>query len=322
LEFDPIIMKLRRAFSIEHGLQCGFCTPGMLVVARDIIIRFPNANEQKVRHELSGNLCRCTGYSGIVRAILRASRECDAADRPAQHERELIFAPVGARSAKEAGQASPATMKSESQQISSSSAVAQTFGLGGKKPNIQMKQSFSVGESRDEVWNFLQDIESVITCLPGARLSGPPVDNLVHGQFSAKLGPITASFSGDAKIERNDQTFSGVILGAGQDRRAGSRAMGEVAYALSEEGGTRTRVDLEIRALLAGPLAQFGRSGIVDDLAKRIIASFAKNLELKLSGHGGEEMQKSFEAGSLVQDLILDRVRRILGSIFNLFRRG
>jgi aerobic carbon-monoxide dehydrogenase small subunit len=52
-------------------LQCGYCTPGMLVTARDIVTRLPDADDARVRVELSGNLCRCTGYVGIVRAIRR-----------------------------------------------------------------------------------------------------------------------------------------------------------------------------------------------------------------------------------------------------------
>jgi carbon-monoxide dehydrogenase small subunit len=67
---DPVMGRLRAAFSAEHALQCGYCTPGMLITARDIVLRLPHADEARVRLELSGNLCRCTGYLGIVRAIL------------------------------------------------------------------------------------------------------------------------------------------------------------------------------------------------------------------------------------------------------------
>lgn len=66
---DPVMEALRQAFTAEHALQCGYCTPGMLVVARDIVLRLPDADEARIREELSGNLCRCTGYVGIVRAI-------------------------------------------------------------------------------------------------------------------------------------------------------------------------------------------------------------------------------------------------------------
>jgi carbon-monoxide dehydrogenase small subunit len=75
LEDDPVMIALRRAFMAEHGLQCGFCTPGMLITARDIVTRLPHADERRLRLELSGNLCRCTGYVGIVRAIRRVLEE-------------------------------------------------------------------------------------------------------------------------------------------------------------------------------------------------------------------------------------------------------
>ena len=71
LENDPVMAQLRDAFSAEHGLQCGFCTPGMLVSARDLVMRKPDIDDRAIRIEMSGNLCRCTGYAGIVRAIRR-----------------------------------------------------------------------------------------------------------------------------------------------------------------------------------------------------------------------------------------------------------
>jgi carbon-monoxide dehydrogenase small subunit len=70
-ENDPVMAQLRDAFTAEHALQCGYCTPGMLITARDIVMRLPDADEARIRKELAGNLCRCTGYMGIVRAIQR-----------------------------------------------------------------------------------------------------------------------------------------------------------------------------------------------------------------------------------------------------------
>ena len=69
-DVDDVMEDLRQAFTENHGLQCGYCTPGMLISCRDIVIRLPDADEKRVRLELSGNLCRCTGYVGIVRAVL------------------------------------------------------------------------------------------------------------------------------------------------------------------------------------------------------------------------------------------------------------
>ena len=75
LRNDPPMEVLREHFHECHGLQCGFCTPGMLIMARDILQRLPNPDPDAVRRELSGQICRCTGYSGIVKAIVAAGHE-------------------------------------------------------------------------------------------------------------------------------------------------------------------------------------------------------------------------------------------------------
>ena len=80
---DEVMAQLRAAFSAEHALQCGYCTPGMLATARDIVLRLPNADEARIRKELSGNLCRCTGYVGIVRAIRRVLEQRGGTPRAA-----------------------------------------------------------------------------------------------------------------------------------------------------------------------------------------------------------------------------------------------
>jgi len=66
---------VQEAFREHHGLQCGFCTPGMIMAAIDIINRKPNLDEKTVREELEGNLCRCTGYQNIVKSILAAANK-------------------------------------------------------------------------------------------------------------------------------------------------------------------------------------------------------------------------------------------------------
>jgi len=64
---------MQEAFHTCHGLQCGFCTPGMVMRAAELIERHPNPTEDEVRHGLEGNLCRCTGYHNIVKAVLTAA---------------------------------------------------------------------------------------------------------------------------------------------------------------------------------------------------------------------------------------------------------
>jgi carbon-monoxide dehydrogenase small subunit len=76
---DGELHPVQAAFREHHGLQCGFCTPGMVMTAVDMIRRHGgNLDEQTVRHELEGNICRCTGYHNIVKAILAAASEMNA----------------------------------------------------------------------------------------------------------------------------------------------------------------------------------------------------------------------------------------------------
>ena len=67
---DGTLHPMQEAFRDNHGLQCGFCTPGMVMMGVDIARRLPGADEKTVREQLEGNICRCTGYQGIVEAIL------------------------------------------------------------------------------------------------------------------------------------------------------------------------------------------------------------------------------------------------------------
>jgi aerobic carbon-monoxide dehydrogenase small subunit len=66
---------VQRAFQAEHGLQCGFCTPGMVMASVSLLAENPSPTEDEVRTALEGNLCRCTGYHNIVRAVLAAASE-------------------------------------------------------------------------------------------------------------------------------------------------------------------------------------------------------------------------------------------------------
>jgi carbon-monoxide dehydrogenase small subunit len=68
-----VLHPLQEGFWEKHGLQCGFCTPGMLMSARALLVRNPRPSEDEIRHGISGNLCRCTGYNKIVEAIQYAA---------------------------------------------------------------------------------------------------------------------------------------------------------------------------------------------------------------------------------------------------------
>jgi aerobic carbon-monoxide dehydrogenase small subunit len=70
---DGTLDPLQEAFLDTNAIQCGYCTPGMVLVGRDLLQKMPNPSEDQIRHHIKGNICRCTGYNGIVRAIKKAA---------------------------------------------------------------------------------------------------------------------------------------------------------------------------------------------------------------------------------------------------------
>jgi aerobic carbon-monoxide dehydrogenase small subunit len=78
---------LQEAFWEKHGLQCGYCTPGMIMASADLLARNPDPSEHEIREALAGNLCRCTGYQNIVRAVQAAAGQASGAHaQPAKEE--------------------------------------------------------------------------------------------------------------------------------------------------------------------------------------------------------------------------------------------
>ena len=294
---DEVMAALREAFSVHHGLQCGFCTPGMLVTARDIILRYGDADEAIIRRELSGNICRCTGYMGIVAAI----RAVAAGRQPMPPTGHVIVAQAAAPVAL----AKPAT-------ATPVSTAGQMASLGADGPVL--RQSLEIAVDADRLWLVLADTARVASCLPGASVSR--VDgNRIEGQLAVKFGPIKASFAGEAEISRDDAAKRGRILGQGRDAKGGSSAKGEVSYVLRALGEGRTAIDIEIRYRLTGALAQFGRSELVADFAARMAESFAANLSAMLSGApaGAAAPQAEINLLAMLWSVLKQRLGRLFG---------
>ncbi len=86
---DGELHPIQRAFSAEHALQCGFCTPGLMITAIDLLERNPAPTDADIRHAIKGNLCRCTGYHNIVSAIRSAATEMRGATTPMKAPAEV-----------------------------------------------------------------------------------------------------------------------------------------------------------------------------------------------------------------------------------------
>ncbi len=325
LESDDVANDLRAAFSREHGLQCGYCTPGMLIAARDFILRAESPSERDIRIAMSGNLCRCTGYVGIVRAIegVVADRKHGIVD-PSRAGRSAL-GPAGAghgRTTSENGRKAAKAVVA----VQDSTPAAEPSGMSKERladfvPQARFEQSFVVKYPIDEVWDFFGRVKDVAACLPGATITNEKDGRDITGKMRMRVGPIAAEFSGVAEIERDPAAYAGKIRGAGRDVRSSSATRGVIDYRLTRGNDPRTtQVNLSVGYVLTGALAQFSRSNLVRDIANRLTEAFARNVEARLSapeGAGQPAAAQELNAGSLVFSVLSERLkaffRRMLG---------
>jgi aerobic carbon-monoxide dehydrogenase small subunit len=330
---DPLMDRLRHAFREAHALQCGYCTPGMLIAARDLVRRKGGLSRQQIRQEMSGNLCRCTGYMGIVDATARVMAE----DGHVHGVRPAGSDPVARWLGPAPGPVATKRPRPDGPQLKPQNAVApatvrptpQPSPAGGGPVRIttgtfeeadgvvRLAQSFVLEHPRDAVWTLMSDPEAVALCMPGARLDAPPQDGRLTGRIEVKLGPVVARFAGEGTVTRFPQEYRQVIEGRGVDRKGGSRVSGSVDYRLTPcagaAGGEATRIDVVIAYALTGLLAQLGRSGLARDLAGRIGEAFAQNVDARLGQAAGRTApQVQVGVMSLVLATIKVRLRAFL----------
>jgi len=268
LENDPVMARLRAAFTAEHALQCGYCTPGMLMTARDIVLRLPGADADRIRLELAGNLCRCTGYAGIVRAIQRVLAETPV---PLAGEGwgEGLRAPVPSH------QPSPA--RGEGVGVVATSASYPT-----PTGDQTISETLHFALPIEEVWAALQDPTLIAQCVPGAQLISTAGDQLT-GELTTSLGPIRAHFAGAARVTYRPD-HSGTVEGEGQDMASRTRLRASATFALSTTSPGGCELALVVAYALRGPLAQLGRGPIVRAFAAELAETVARSLEARLRG--------------------------------------
>lgn len=316
---DELMRQLRGAFNAHHALQCGYCTPGMLIAARDIVRRLHDADEQRIRIELSGNLCRCTGYLGIVQAIRAVMLSRSSLKGEQFKPPSISLGPAGSAHDEIVQENISIPSKAPSPASAVSFKAGKTASkITDKSPSV--KQCIKVEYPADLVWRRLADVPAMVRCIPGANLLEER-DGEYHVSMRVRLGPIVAEFSGVAEQERDDITQTGAIRGSGRDKKSTSVADGVLKYKVSDDGdGATARIDLDVAYSLSGSLGQFARAGIVSSLIGEITAQFARNLQQLLSGKveagdpGGRNELRI--AGSLFQVLfggVITWVRRLIG---------
>jgi uncharacterized protein len=151
---------------------------------------------------------------------------------------------------------------------------------------MKLEQSFEVKAPIDEVWNVLIDLERVAPCLPGAAITERDDEGTYHGTFQVKLGPTTAAYRGQIRIENIDEASHTATLKAnGSDKRGQGGANATIVNTLFETDGG-TRVEAVTDFTITGRLARFGRGGMIEDISNRLMREFAQCLQAGLTGDG------------------------------------
>ena len=284
---DPTGRALREAFARHHALQCGFCTSGMLITAWDVVTRLAPTDDAAIRRELSGNLCRCTGYMGIVAAVQDVARQ-RRAGVPGVVGDDGEAAGGGARET-----SASASIPFEPFDVDPAHLAAAAPGSAAARPMTRadgwtlVEREFVIEHPVDALWSLFEDLPRVAECLPGVTIESSDSDRFA-GRAEIRFGPVAAAFHGGGTRETDAERRAGVLSGRGSDRRGHASLDAELRYEMSEEAPRdskpRSRVAVAIRFRIQGALAQFNRADLVESFADVMLAEFVRNCERRLAG--------------------------------------
>ena len=341
---DPTGRALSEAFARHHALQCGFCTSGMLITAWDIVTRLAPTDEAAIRHELSGNLCRCTGYMGIVAAVRDVALQrrdgatpgagivtgteaalmvdgMDDASHASAHRGEPPVPTAGQERGAGTGiSAGTAFEPFEIDPVHLTPGDTTTAGVPvtvAARPMSTadgwslVEREFTVEQPVDALWALFEDLPRVAGCLPGVHVESSDSDRFA-GRVEIRFGPVAAAFRGDGTRKTDAGRRTGVISGRGSDPRGHTTLDAELRYTMNGEepldAQPQSRVDLAIRFRIQGGLAQFNRADLVESFADVMLAEFVANCERRLAG---EEVRAMADASgfTLLWRMIKARLR-------------
>ena len=298
---------LQESFGRHHGLQCGFCTPGFLMSSYDLLTHEPDVRREDLPGELSGVLCRCTGYRNII----------DAVDDVAEAHRDGIPGPgncgqralVGRSPAGSSGAGTPERdAENGAAEEAEFTARPKEIALPSGEPTIQIDVTSRLESTPEEVARIFEDVRLLARCLPGAELTDELGDNWYRGRARIALGPVRLSFNGVAHIV--EQAGDRIVMRAqGKDTGGGGAQAGIVMSAAPEEDGTSLRAEANV--FLTGRIAGFGRS-LAGDVSRRMFEDFARALDRAAAGEEPDVDQRPPGALSLLVETVIERIRNRL----------
>jgi carbon-monoxide dehydrogenase small subunit len=305
---------LQQSFSHHHALQCGFCTPGFLMSSYDLLAHERGVDREHLAADMSGVICRCTGYRGILDAV------ADVADAfPGGIPEPLNCEP---RTLAGRGRAAAQTVPGPADGDAS---TARAGGEPGRivrpsgSPTITVQVSRELPAGIDDVWRVLSDMERLAACLPGARMTAELGGDRYAGQASVALGPVRLAFEGIAEVtDRDAGEHRLAVLAQGADR-GGNRTSADIRLRASPaSGGVQLRADADV--FLSGRIAQFGRA-LAGDVSRRLFEQFAASLEQAARTGAAPVPGKSPSALLIGARATVDALRRRAGRLRALLGR-
>ena len=295
---------LQRAFSAHHGLQCGFCTPGMLMSSYDLLANTPDVESDELPEQMSGVLCRCTGYRGILAAVDDVRQTYpDSVPEPRACGAHTL---VGRVSSGGTGAAAAETDVPEA-------ALPQEVRLPSGPPSAVVDVTSQLHSPVERVWAVLDDFDLLARCLPGARLTEVLDDDRYRGRAVVALGPVKLSFDGLAQVVERDPAAHRLRFHAQGADAGGSATQADVLLAAEAgpDGGTVLTAHADVH--LTGRVAQFGRA-LAGDVSRRMFEQFAASVD------------EAAETGSVTEPRRGAQLRLVLGTardtVRALTRRG
>ncbi len=286
---------LQQAFSHHHALQCGFCTPGMLMSGYDLLAG-GTYDEDTLAEDMSGVLCRCTGYRGILAAVTDvAAAYPDGIPAPRAAVPAALVGRVGGVSASAAPTADEAEEAPE---------APADVTIPSGPPTVTVEVESVLESSVDDVWAVLADFERLAACLPGAEMTADLGGDRYRGAAKVALGPVSLAFDGLAHVVEHDPDEHVMrVLAQGADRGGSStQAVIRLAAASLPDGGTTLRAGADVH--LSGRIAQFGRA-LAGDVSRRLFEQFAAAVDE--AARTGEAPRPS--SGPSPLRLVLDAIR-------------
>jgi aerobic-type carbon monoxide dehydrogenase small subunit (CoxS/CutS family)/carbon monoxide dehydrogenase subunit G len=304
---------LQESFGRHHALQCGFCTPGFLMSSYDLLSHEPDVTREDLPTELSGVLCRCTGYRNII----------DAVDEVAAAHRGGIPGPsnCGTRTLvgrTPAGASGSAGATAEEMPTPYDTSGPRHIELPSGEPTIAIDLTSELTSSAADVGRVLGDVRLLARCLPGAELTEDLGNDWYRGRARIALGPVRLSFQGLAQVleQRDDR----IVLNAQGKDTGGGSAQAAIAM-IATPSGAGTSLHADAKVFLTGRIAGFGRS-LAGDVSKRMFEDFAHAIDQAAAGAEPEVDARPPSAFTLLASALRARVRLPIHKMMRALGRG